>query len=123
VSRRRPGHDYAERLSAAAAIVTEAAVTEEPSAPEIPNVPAVEADQVEKWVFAVPAVGAKVIAVMFVFVLVPELAAFQVQACRVEVASEAPVAPGSAVLSCTNAMTLTVPPERESSACAAAVGE
>jgi hypothetical protein len=114
---------YADRLSAAAATVTEAAVTEDPRAPEMPKVPAVDADQVEKCVLGVPAVGAKVIAVMFVLVLVPELAAFQVQAWRVEVASEAPVAPGSAVLSCTKAMTLTVPPESESSACAAAVGE
>jgi hypothetical protein len=95
-------------------------VTLEPSAPEIPKVPEVDADQVEKWVLAVPAVGAKVIAVMLV--LAREAAAFQVQAWRVEDASEAPVVPGSAVLSWTNAITLVVPPDRESSAWFAAVG-
>jgi hypothetical protein len=39
---------YALRVRAPAATVTDAAVTLDPNAPEIPNVPDVDADHVEK---------------------------------------------------------------------------
>src|SRR5207244_3860054 len=107
---------------APAATVIVVAVTLEPSAPEIPNVPEVDADHVEKWVLAVdPDCPVKVCADEFVLARVA--AAFHVAAVRVDVASDAPVVPGSAVLSCRKARTLVVPPARASSAWFAAVVE
>jgi len=82
--------------SAAAATVTDAAVTLEVSAPEIPNTPPEVSDHVEKWVFGVAGtVGANVNADEFVLARVA--AAFHEHACLVA-DSDAPVVPGSAEL-------------------------
>ena len=72
------------------------AVTDDDSVPFIPFVPAVEADHVEKKPFAVDS-DCPVKVPAEELVLEPPEAAFQENACRVDVASFAPVVPGSVV--------------------------
>lgn len=99
-----------------------AAVTLLVRAPLMPNTPAVTNDQVLKCVQAVlPDWPVKDSAVEFV--LERDEAVFHVVASRVEVASEAPVVPGSAVFSCVKARTFVVPPDNASRAWFAAVTE
>jgi hypothetical protein len=81
-----------------------AAVTLLLRVPFAPLVPAVEADQVEKYgIGVVPDWPVNVW--LLELVLVRAEAAFHVAAVRVDVASDAPVVPGSAVFNCRNPRT------------------